>query len=423
MNEFSRRDLVVASRLYLQVFAERGMYLMIPDYEHYEFVNLMGAYLAGLLEGAPSRLIINLPPRHGKTVYCAALGAYFLGKYPDKEMLVVSHSQTLAKDLSQKTFDLMETEFYKEVFPNTQIRSDRRAVSDFRTTAGGGRLGVSFDTSVTGRGADLIVLDDPLSAHDAGSVAEREALQLSFDGMIATRMNNPATGKILLVAHRLHPDDLTAHLLEKGYSHLSLAFEAQDDETHEFGGVTFSRSRGELLQPSRFPEQVLARLKAETPPHIYATQFLQQPTAAGRGLIRREDFPLIEVLPPRGRIVVSWDTASSTKPKSSHSVALVFQQLEDVSYLRQIFRRQVAYEDLRGAALDLHDRLKPAVHLIEAAALGEALIADLRRIGANVLDIKPAGASKLARLEAQMHHIKGQRVQILRNMPGFGVLP
>ena len=72
--------------------------------------------------------------------------------------------------------------------------------------------------------------------------------------------------------------------------------------------------------------------------------------------------------------------------------------------------------------MDLHDRLKPAVHLIEAAALGEALIADLRRIGANVLDVKPAGASKLARLEAQMHHIKGQRVQVLRNMPGLEVL-
>ena len=89
----------------------------------------------------------------------------------------------------------METEFTKR-YSQYRIRSDRRAVSDFRTTAGGGRLGVSFDTSVTGRGADLIVLDDPLSAHDAGSVAEREALQLSFDGMIATRMNNPATGKI-----------------------------------------------------------------------------------------------------------------------------------------------------------------------------------------------------------------------------------
>ena len=133
-------------------------------------------------------------------------------------MLVVSHSQTLAKDLSQKTFDLMETEFYKEVFPSTRIRSDRRAVSDFRTTAGGGRLGVSFDTSVTGRGADLTVLDDPLSAHDAGSAAEREALQLLFDGMIATRMNNPAHWFDSCRCHWLNPVTRSAQLPKKGYN-------------------------------------------------------------------------------------------------------------------------------------------------------------------------------------------------------------
>ena len=154
MSEFSRRDLIAASRMSLQVFAERAMYELIPGYQHFRYVDLMGAYLEALIGGEMSRLIINLPPRHGKTD-CAALSAFFLGKFPGLEVLNVSHSQTLAKYLSQQTFDLMETAFYKEVFPNTRIRGDRRSAGDFRTTASGGRLGVTVDSSITGRGADL----------------------------------------------------------------------------------------------------------------------------------------------------------------------------------------------------------------------------------------------------------------------------
>ena len=110
MSEFSRRDLIAASRVSLQAFAERAMYELIPGYQHFRYVDLMGAYLEALIGGEMSRLIVNLPPRHGKTLYCAALSAFFLGKYPGLEVLNVSHSQTLAKYLSQQTFDLMETE-------------------------------------------------------------------------------------------------------------------------------------------------------------------------------------------------------------------------------------------------------------------------------------------------------------------------
>ncbi|WP_254016864.1 hypothetical protein [Mesorhizobium escarrei] len=120
------------------------------------------------------------------------------------EILSVSHSNTLARDIADKTRLLMSTPFYRECFPATEIRDDRGAVMDFATTAGGSRLSGSFDTSLTGRGADLTIVDDPLSAQDAGSEKERENLINSFEQMVATRLNDPRTGRILIVGQRVH---------------------------------------------------------------------------------------------------------------------------------------------------------------------------------------------------------------------------
>jgi len=338
---YSPRELLVASRQDFTVFADRAMQKMMAGYQHFKYLDLVGAYWQAVIDGEDlNRLVINMPPRHGKSLHACTAVAYFLGKYPQKQVLVVSHSDGLVRELSQTTYDLMTSPFYQEIFPGTRIREDRRSVSDFETTAGGGRLGASFGTSITGRGSDLTIIDDPLSANNAQSAAERERVNIDFDGMIVSRLNDRRTGKIVLVTQRLHQDDLTGHVLKKGYRSLVLPFEAEGDERFEFGGVVYEREKGEVLQPARFPLDVIARDKAETPSHLWATQYQQRPTAIGAGMIRREDFYLADAAPSGGEKVISWDTASSERPGSSYSVALAFKIYADIAYLIGIFRQQ-----------------------------------------------------------------------------------
>ena len=126
--------------------------------------------LQRVAEGNDTRVILNLPPRHLKSILASIVWpAWLLGRIPKRRIAVVSHSQALARDLSLKTLRLMETDFYRDVFPQTHLRDDRRQAMDFETSQSGGRYGASFETGITGRGFDLIIVDDPISAHANGS--------------------------------------------------------------------------------------------------------------------------------------------------------------------------------------------------------------------------------------------------------------
>ena len=152
MNDLSQRELDILTRSDFTMFAERALLILVPGYCHFPYVALLCAYLRAMVESRLQNLVVNLPPRHGKSAIGIAFVAFYLGKHPDRHVIVASHSEILAKDLASKTMDLMQSDFYARIFPETKIRPDAAPVMDFKTTAGGGRLAAGMTTSVTGRG-------------------------------------------------------------------------------------------------------------------------------------------------------------------------------------------------------------------------------------------------------------------------------
>ena len=185
-----------------------------------------------------------------------------------------------------------------------KMSKTRNSAIDFETTAGGGRYAASFETGITGRGFDLIVIDDPLSAQDARSDAERERVNETYHEMIASRLDDPARGAIIVVHQRLHEDDLSGHLLAKGgWRHHKLPLVAEEETTYQIGSRLWVRSPGDVLLPELFTEEAIRRLRAEQGETIYSTQYQQNPSATEGDLIKRDHIRMFQELPPGARLL------------------------------------------------------------------------------------------------------------------------
>ncbi|RWD29877.1 MAG: hypothetical protein EOS34_27435 [Mesorhizobium sp.] len=420
MTELSREAFLALCRTRLWAFNERMLRLAVPGYEHFAYIELMAQRIEDtVLRRSSGKLVINLPPRHLKSYTAIATIAWYLGKFTNREVMLVTHSQGLSRDLAAKCVAMMRTSAYAEIFPGLQISGDRQSTMDFRTTAGGGLLAGSFETRMTGRGADLLLIDDALSAQEAESQASREAVINSFDSVFSTRGNNPAWKSVVSIGHRVHTDDLPGYLLTQGYEHLKLPFRAEADELIVSGEIEYRREKGQVLQPSRYTPAVIASDIETLAPHVFATQYQQRPTARESGVLKAAYFPLENSLPAGGDTILSWDCASSVNPGSSYSVCLVFQKHGSVSYVRDIIRTRLGYLSLKAQALALHERYQPTHHLVEMTSTGISLAGELKAMGANVIDIGTAGQSKGQRLDAVMGKITARYVHILRGIPGI----
>ena len=163
-----------------------------------------------MIEGENQKLIINLPPRYLKSVICSiALPTFILGHNPSAKIMCISYGEELASKLAADCKSVMEADWYKTLFPETRIRTDKKSVMDFETTNHGGRFATTISGAVTGRGADWIIIDDPLKPVDAFSDTQREKVNDLYGNTVNSRLNNKNTGRILVVMQRLHAHDLS----------------------------------------------------------------------------------------------------------------------------------------------------------------------------------------------------------------------
>ncbi|MES0138858.1 hypothetical protein [Mesorhizobium sp. LSHC422A00] len=407
-------------RRHLWAFNERMLKISVTGYDRFPYISLMAQAIEdAVLRRTDGNLAVTLPPRHLKSYTGVSTIAWYLGTFPDREVMLVTNSDSLSRDLAAKAAWMMRSEEYNQIFPGFQIRDDRHALMDFRTKAGGGLKAGGFGTRMQGRGADLLIIDDALSAHEAESLAVRESVVNAFESVFSTRGNNPAIKSVISIGHRVHPDDLQGHLLARRFDHLNLPFKADQDEHVTRGRIQFRREKGDVLQPSRYTPEIVAKEIDTLAPHVYATQYQQRPTARESGVLKAAYFPIAHGLPPGGETIFSWDCASSTNPGSSYSVCLVFQKHGTVSYLKHITRVRLGYLALKELALALDERYQPTRHLIEATSTGISIAGELRARGANVIDINTGGLSKEERLDVVMGKIAGQYVHIVAGMPGI----
>ncbi len=229
-------------------------------------IEVLAAKLTAVRGGKITRLIINIPPRHLKSL-CAsvALPAWWLGHDPAVQILCVSYAQDLSDKLSRDTRSIMNTDWYQGLFP-TRLAADKQSVQEFVTTAQGHRLATSVGGVLTGRGADLLIIDDPLKPDEAVSEAQRKKANEWYDNTLYSRLNDKQHGRIILIMQRLHEDDLVGHVLkQEDWEVVSFPAIAEKDEDHTidtaFGEFRIRRRAGDLLHPERESRETLERIR------------------------------------------------------------------------------------------------------------------------------------------------------------------
>jgi predicted phage terminase large subunit-like protein len=317
---------------------------------------------------------------------------------------VASYGGELAEKHARDTRILMNSDFYRELFPNTKIDVDRSG--EIITTAGGVRKAISLGGAATGFGADVIVVDDITKASDANSEVEAHRAREFYDMTLVPRLNDQRTGKIIVLQQRLSENDLIAYLREKeNFDILSLPATAQRSEDIPIYGGVHHRDVGDLLFPERDTPEVLRQLRQEMGARAYSAQYDQNPTPPGGNRIKWEWFGTYDFEPRRDlfqRVVQSWDTGHSEEPTSSFSVCMTWGWREGQWYLLDLVRGRWEYPRLRAIAKSLIDRWNPDFILIERASSGHSLFSDLwlrRDLGGKLRAIKPK-VSKEERLEA-----------------------
>lgn len=420
--ELSQNEFDVLLRNDLANFIARTFAHLDPqtEFAHNWHLDLLADRLMQVRQGKIRRLIITVPPRSGKSISASvAFPAWVLGQSPASRIICASYGQELANKLARDTAAVMSSDWYCRVFP-TRLASNRSAAADFETTMRGGRMATSVGGVLTGRGGDIVIIDDPVKPDEAMSDAQRQAANDWFDNTLYTRLNDKRTGAIVIIMQRLHLDDLVGHVLEQEpWEVVNLPAIAGRDETWNYstfmGPTQFIRLEGELLHPEREPPSVLEALRKTLGEYAFSAQYLQAPVPLGGGIVKAEwlrYYAPAELPEKFDTIVQSWDTANKESELSDYSVCTTWGVKGKHNYLLHVMCKRLNYPDLKRAVVTQADLWKPRVILIEDKASGTQLIQELVRANlSQVKGIKPEG-DKVMRMSAQTAMIENGFVHL-----------
>ena len=343
--------------------------------------------------GKIRRLIINVQPRSLKSIMCSvAWPAYILGHDPTKRIVAISYGSDLAITFSNLFRQVLDAPWYQRLCPGTRISRIKNTEFEVTTTQNGYRLATSIDGTLTGRGGDIFIIDDPLKPIDALSDSKREAVNTWYSNTLATRPDDQQNGAIVIVMQRLHPDDLTGMLLRTSdeWTLLNLPAIAEQEKTIQIGADKYHvRHVGEVLHPEREPRWVLDRIRSQVGPDIWAAQYQQAPNPPGGLMINRDWVRRYDQLPVGGYVIQSWDTASKEGGQNDWSVCTTWLIHENKYYLIDVLRGRFDYPTLKAQAVSLAREHKPDKILIEDAGVGTALVTELQNVGLSVIAVKP----------------------------------
>jgi predicted phage terminase large subunit-like protein len=378
-------------------------------------IQVLAAKLEEVRRGSCKRLIANVPPRHLKShAISIAFPAWVLGHDPAKQILSVTYAQDFSDNLARKSRTLMTSPFYEGLF-DTRLSKGREAVSDFETTDGGTRFSTSVGGVLTGRGADIIIIDDPLKADDA-LTARRRSVNEWFDNTVRSRLNSQEKGAIIIVMQRLHADDLVAHVQQhESWDVLSFPAIAEQDEAYDFltpyGRRRIHRSTGEILQPALLSPTTLESQRRGMTEYNFVAQYLQDPQPPSGIIVKREWLKYYGPgdLPKQfDQIFQSWDTANKDTELSNFSVCTTWGLKDRRLFLLDVYRHKLEFPDLKRAVRELAALHRAQIVLIEVKASGSSLIQELRAEHFSLVRAAPAmDGDKVMRLRAQTAKIEG----------------
>jgi predicted phage terminase large subunit-like protein len=370
------------------MFVQRSFRELNPEtvYLHNWHIEVIAEALEQCRMGKLRRLIINLPPRSLKShMTSVSFVAWLLGHNPAAQVICASYAQDLADKLAMDCRSVVTSSWYQSLLTKMRLAARRPAVNDFATTERGFRMATSVGGVLTGRGADFIVIDDPLRPDEALSETRRKAVNEWFDHSLISRLNNKRDGCIILIMQRLHEGDLVGHVLQQGdWRVLKFPAIAQENEIHRiqtpYGSKVFCRKEGEALHAEREPLEVLAQMREIQGEYNFAGQYQQAPSPLGGGIIKTHwlRFYQQEELPETFEFVFqSWDTANKSSELSDYTVGTTWGMQKNHLYLLHVLRKRMDYPDLRRAVKKSAEEYRVRNILIEDRASGTQLIQDL----------------------------------------------
>jgi predicted phage terminase large subunit-like protein len=349
------------------------------------------------------RLIILMPPRSLKSICVSVVfSAYLLGRDPTSRVITICYASDLTRKHSLDTRTLMKSELYQDLYPGTRIDPNKDTEMEFMTTKRGFRYSTSFGGTLTGRGGNFIIIDDPMSPADAKSPAKRKSTLEWLDVTVPSRLDNKTEDVMIVAMQRLHVDDVAAHLIAKGgWTVLEIPAIAEIDTDYEIGpGKVHTYKAGDLLHPEREPQSVLDDLKNSMGTQAFSAQYLQRPIPDEGNLVKEKWFQRYQNPPerqPGDKIVQSWDTASTAKELSNYSVCITALVRGEETYILDVYRERLEYPALKRQVGTLKAKHRPDAILIEDKSSGTSLTQDLRHEGIRPIPIRP-DADKVTRM-------------------------
>lgn len=355
-----------------------------------------------IADGSLKRLIINMPPRHTKSEFASHLfPAWYLGRYPDKKVIQTAHTAELAVGFGRKVRNLVNSEDYKNVFGEVSLASDSKAAGRWSTNKKGEYFAIGVGGAVTGKGADILVIDDPHSEQEA-ALNDPSIYDKTYEWYTSgPRQRLQPGGAICVVMTRWSKKDLTGQIIKS-----SVERGGSDEwEVIELPAILPS---GSPLWPGFWPIDQLEALKAELPLSKWSAQYQQDPTSEESAIVKREwwrEWPRREP-PPCEFIIQSWDTAFLAKETADYSACTTWGVFYDENgnsniILLDALQERLEFPDLKVRAYDMYKEFDPDAFIVEAKASGSPLIFELRRMGIPVSEYTPSrGRDKIARVNA-----------------------
>lgn len=358
-----------------------------------------------IAEGKLKRLIINMPPRHTKSEFASyLLPSWFLGKYPGKKIIQCSNTAELAVGFGRKVRNLVGSEQYAKIFPNVSLRADSKAAGRWSTSHSGEYFAIGVGGTVTGKGADLLIIDDPHSEQEAKLAMSNPEV---FDSVYEWYTSGPRQrlqpgGTIVVVMTRWSKRDLTGRILQS-----MIDRDGEKWEVIDFPAILPS---GNLLWPEFWSYEEINALREELPVSKWNAQYQQQPTSEEGALVKREWWKMWEGQnpPPCEFIIQSWDTAFTKNERSDYSACTtwgVFYLNEDQDdaniILLDAVKKRMEFPELKAAAMQYYKEWEPDACIVEAKAAGAPLVYELRKAGVPVSEYTPSrGNDKIARVNS-----------------------
>jgi predicted phage terminase large subunit-like protein len=384
---------------------------MQPDYivgkHHRRLANMLMAIEAG----DKDRICVNIPPRHGKSQLVSIFfPAWFLGRNPNKKVMMVSHTTDLAVDFGRKVRNLISTDEYKTIFPTVKLAIDSKSAGRWNTNTGGEYYACGVGSALAGRGADLLLVDDPHSEQDVinGNFSTFEKAYEWYTFGARTRLM--PGGRVAIIQTRWHMDDLTGRVIK----------DMQNDKADQFEVIEFPAileiedAEGEITEKPLWPEffdlEALLRTKASMPTFQWNAQYQQHPTAEEAAIVKREWWNLwmSEDAPSCEYIIMSLDSAAEKHNRADYTALTtwgVFMNDEEGAYniiLLNSIKKRLEFHELKDLAMQEYADWEPDSFIVEKKSSGVALYQEMRRMGLPIQEYTPhrGTGDKLARLNS-----------------------